>query len=289
MKTLNDERLRTRPLTGYGLGIEVRGVDLGSELPPATVQALRALWSEHAVLVVRDQQLDPPAFLRAAGIFGEILPQQLGKFSLPDYPLVGTISSRDLPVRDGKVHVRGENYHTDHSNFREPPIGTMLHAIELPSRGGDTQFVDVRAAHDDLPDELKARIAHLRSMHVYESSRSPRKMTALTPQQLAETASCSQPLVIAHPTSGRPALYLNTGRMEGIEGMPEDEGFALINRLYQHATQPCYEYRHQWQPGDFVLWDNRSVMHQANADFDPGEYRYLYRLMLKGDALKGLA
>ncbi len=288
MEMINQERLQTRPLTSYGLGIEVRGVDLGSELPESLAQTLRALWAEYGVLVVRNQQLAPPAFLHAAQIFGTILPQQLSKFSLPDYPLIGTISSRDLPVRDGKVHVRGENYHTDHSNFREPPIGTMLHAVELPSRGGDTQFVDVRAAYDDLPDELKSKISGLRSTHVYESSRSPRKMAALTSQQLAEAVSSSQPLVIVHPTNGRPALYLNTGRMEGIDGMPEDEGFALINHLYEHATQPRYEYRHRWQPGDFVLWDNRSVMHQANADFDPNEFRYLYRLMIKGDALKGL-
>src|SRR5690606_2645517 len=105
MNTPNPARLQTRPLTQHGLGIEVRGVDLGAELPAELAETLRALWSEHAVLVVRDQQLDPPGFLRAAGIFGEILPQQLGKFSLPDYPLVGTISSRDLPIRDGKLHV----------------------------------------------------------------------------------------------------------------------------------------------------------------------------------------
>ncbi|MGE8611761.1 MAG: TauD/TfdA dioxygenase family protein [Achromobacter veterisilvae] len=287
METLKEDHLMSRPLTGHGLGVEVRGVHLGGDLPDSVIETLRALWSEHAVLVVRDQQLDPPAFLRAAAIFGEILPQQLSKFSLPEYPLIGTISSRDLPVVDGKVHVRGENYHTDHSNFLEPPIGTMLHAIELPSYGGDTQFVDVRAAYDDLPEDLKARIAGLRSTHVYESSRSPRKMAELTPEQRAATASSSQPLVIQHPTNHRPALYLNTGRMEGIEGMSEDEGYALINYLYEHATQPRYEYRHRWQAGDFVLWDNRSVMHQANADFDPAEYRYLYRLMLKGDALKG--
>ena len=288
METLKEDRLQSRPLTDYGLGIEVRGVNLGGELPDSTVAALRALWSKHAVLVVRDQQLDPPAFLRAAQIFGEILPQQLAKFSLPGHPLIGTISSRDLPIVDGKIHVRGENYHTDHSNFSEPPIGTMLHAIELPSHGGDTQFVDVRAAYDDLSDELKSQIAELRSTHVYESSRSPRKMAELTPEQRAATASSIQPLVIRHPTNHRPALYLNTGRMEGVEGMPDDEAYALISYLYEHATQPRYEYRHRWQAGDFVLWDNRSVMHQANADFDPAEFRYLYRLMLKGDSLKGL-
>ncbi|GAA5233990.1 TauD/TfdA family dioxygenase [Verticiella sediminum] len=289
MKTMTRERMQTQTLTDHGLGIEIRGVDLGSDLPASVAQALRDLWHEHAVLVVREQRLDPAAFLRAAQIFGDILPQQLGKFSLPDYPLVGTISSRDLPTRDGKLHVRGENYHTDHSNFREPPMGTMLHAIELPSRGGDTQFVDVRLAYDELPEAMKARIATLRSTHVYESSRSPRKMAVLSPQERAEAAASSQPIVIVHPVSGRAALYLNTGRMEGIEGLPDDEAYALINALYQHATQPCYEYRHRWQPGDFVLWDNRSVMHQANADFDPQEFRYLYRLMLKGAPLRGLA
>ena len=74
--------------------------------------------------------------------------------------------------------------------------------------------------------------------------------------------------------------------MEGIEGMDADDGFALIDELYQHATQAKYEYRHQWRVGDMVIWDNRSVMHQANADYDPEAYRYLYRVMLQGDKLQ---
>jgi len=85
--------------------------------------------------------------------------------------------------------------------------------------------------------------------------------------------------------SGRPALYLNTGRMEGIEGLDPDEAFALINTLYAHATRPIYEYRHKWRAGDMVIWDNRSVMHQANADYEPEEFRFLYRVMLKGAKL----
>lgn len=267
------------------LGAEVTGIDLSQPLDARTRRALNDAWIEHAVLVIRDQHLNPPQFTAAAGLFGEILQQQLKQFMLPDHPLVGTISSRDLPLVDGKLHVRGENYHTDHSNFPAPPKATTLHAVSLPATGGDTQFVDVRAAYDDLPDEMKRKILPLRSAHVYESSHSPRKMAALSAEERAKVPQTVQPLVIRHPENGRFALYLNTGRMEGIEGMGGEEAFALIDRLYAHATQSKYEYRHRWQAGDMVIWDNRSVMHQANADYDPAEYRFLYRIMLKGAPL----
>jgi taurine dioxygenase len=238
------------------------------------------------VLVIRDQRLTAPQFADAARLFGDILVQQLKQFVLPDYPEVGTISSRDLPIRDGRLHVRGEEFHTDHSNYPAPPKATMLYAINLPDRGGDTQFVDVRAAYDDLDEATRRAIAGLHSRHVYESSRSTRKMAELTPEQRAAIPQALQPLVIRHPENGRPALYLNTGRMEGIAGMPDDAAHALIARLFAHATQPRYEYRHQWKPGDLVIWDNRSVMHQANADYDPTQLRYLYRIMLQGAPLQ---
>lgn len=274
-----------KPLTPI-LGAEVTGIDLAQPIDQETRRALHDAWISHAVLVIRDQNLTPPQFAEAARIFGDILEQQLKKFTLPDHPEVGTISSRDLPITDGKLHVRGENYHTDHSNFPAPPKATTLHAVALPEFGGDTQFVDVRAAFDDLPDATKRRLVTLHSPHVYESSQSPRKMAALSPEERAKVPQTVQPLVIRHPENGRSALYLNTGRMEGIEGMPPDEAFKLVDELYAHATQSKYEYRHQWRPGDMVIWDNRSVMHQANADYDPNEYRFLYRIMLKGAPLQ---
>jgi taurine dioxygenase len=267
------------------LGAEISGIDLSRPVDADTRRELNALFSRYAVLVFRDQPLTPPQFMQAAEIFGELMDQQIKKFVLPDYPLVGTNSTRDLPRKNGKLQVRGENYHTDHSNYREPPKATSLVAVEIPSYGGDTQFVEVRRAYADLPDAMKRKIATLRSMHVHESSHSPRSFAKLSPEEMANIPHVAQPIVIRHPVSGDPALYLNTGRMEGIEGMSSDEGFALINELYAHATQPTYEYRHQWRVGDMVIWDNRSVMHQANADYDPEEYRYLYRVMLKGDAL----
>jgi taurine dioxygenase len=266
-------------------GAEISGVDLSLPASPAIKESLNALLARYAVLIFREQSLTPPQFMAAAEIFGELMDQQLKKYVLPDYPMVGCNSTDDLPRKNGKLQVRGENYHTDHSNDRCPPKATTLHALQIPPTGGDTQFVDVRKAFDDLPDALKTTLHGLRSRHVHQSSRSPRDLTKLSPEDLAKIPTALQPLVIRHPGNGRPALYLNTGRMEGIEGMDPDAGFALIEKLYQHATDTRYEYRHKWRAGDMVIWDNQAVMHQANADYDPEQKRFLYRLMIKGVAL----
>ena len=269
-----------------GLGAEITGLDVSQAVSADTAAALNAALARHAVLVFRDQSMDPAQFTAAGELFGPLMPQQLKQFVLKDHPLVGYNSTHDLPRKNGKLQVRGENYHTDHSNEVSPPKATMLLAISLPSHGGDTQFVDVRQAFDDLPNEMQQRIHGLRSRHVHQSGRSPRSFAKLSGEALQAIPQTWQPLVIRHPDSGRAALYLNTGRMEGIEGMDDDAAHALIEQLYQHATHPRYEYRHVWRQGDMVIWDNRSVMHQANADYNPEELRYLYRLMVQGVPLQ---
>lgn len=277
-------RLTVTPIR-QNFGAVVSDIDLSTPVFHAEKQSLNDLLSQYAVLVFRDQSLTPPQFMAAAEIFGDLMDQQLKKYVLPDYPMVGCNSTDDLPRKNGKLQVRGENYHTDHSNERCPPKATTLHALQIPPTGGDTQFVDVRQAYDDLPAMKKETLKGLRSLHVHQSSRSPRDLTKLSPEDLAKIPTALQPLVIRHPGNGRPALYLNTGRMEGIEGMAPEAGFALIEDLYQHATHARYEYRHQWRKGDMVIWDNQAVMHQANADYDPEQKRFLYRLMIKGVAL----
>lgn len=266
-------------------GAEISGLNLSNPVSSEMKQRLNDLLAQYAVLVFRDQSLSPPQFMAAAEVFGELMDQQLKKYVLPDYPMVGCNSTDDLPRKNGKLQVRGENYHTDHSNERCPPKATTLHALQIPPTGGDTQFVDVRQAYDDLPDSLKDAVKGRFSLHVHQSSRSPRELTKLSPEDLAKIPTALQPLVIRHPGNGRPALYLNTGRMEGVEGMDPDEGYALIDQLYERATDPRYEYRHKWRAGDMVIWDNQAVMHQANADYDPEQKRFLYRLMVKGVAL----
>jgi taurine dioxygenase len=161
---------------------------------------------------------------------------------------------------------------------------TTLFAVQLPSSGGDTQYVNMHDAYDDLPEATKQKIDRLKAVHVYLSKYSPRSLGKISEESRSKLPPPGvHPLVRTHPENGRKALFLNPVRMESIVGMEDQDALALIDELMRHATQKKYEYRHKWRPGDWVLWDNRSVMHQANPDYDMRERRYLYRLMLKGE------
>jgi taurine dioxygenase len=264
-------------------GAEVRGLDLRRPVDAATRARLEAAFLAHSVLVFRDQRLSPQQMLAAAQLFGEVFPQHNPRFALPECPLVHYISNQDR-YPDGRRYIPGEGYHTDHSNAPCPPKATILHAVRLPRSGGDTQFVNMRLAYDELPEIMKRRIADLRAVHVYQSRHSARKLMELSREAKKEVPDAVvHPLVRTHPDSGRKAIYINPIRIEGILGMAEDEALALLAELFAHAIRPQFEYRHRWRDGDLVLWDNRCLLHKANGDYDMTEVRYLYRLMLKGD------
>jgi taurine dioxygenase len=272
-----------KPLSSH-TGAEIRGVDLTQPVDAALRARLNRAFVDHSVLVFRDQHLSPHHLLAAVQLFGEVFPQQDKKFSLPECPLIHYVSNQDT-YPDGRRYIPGEGYHTDHSNAVRPPKATVLHAVKLPDRGGDTQYVNMWRAYDELPDALKQRIAGLRAIHVYQSKYSARKLMTLSEEnRKAVPDAVLHPLVRTHPESGRKAIYLNPIRIEGIEGMPESEAMNLLYELLSHATQPQYEYRHQWRQGDMVMWDNRCLLHKANGDYDMGQVRYLYRIMLQGDA-----
>jgi taurine dioxygenase len=248
------------------------------------VQArLNRAFVDHSVLVFRDQHLTPQQLLQTVGLFGEPFPQHNSRFALPECPLVHYISNQDF-YPDGRRYIPGEGYHTDHSNARRPPKATILHAVNLPDRGGDTQYADMRLAYDELPQQTKRRLDGLKAIHVYQSRYSARKMMELSSESRSRVPDAvAHPIVRTHPESGRKAIYINPIRTEGIVGMPEEEALALLADLLEHATQPQYQYRHQWRPGDLIMWDNRSLLHKANGDYDMKQLRYLYRIMLQGD------
>ena len=269
------------PLTQH-TGAEVTGLDFTQPIASDHLTMLRRAFVDHHVLVVREQHFGPQEFKAAAQLFGELQPHDKRERHVPGHPGVDYVSNDE--IENGRRIIPGETFHTDHSNHPRPPKATTLFAVELPSSGGDTQYVNMHDAYDDLSEDMKRRIDGLKAVHVYLSKYSPRPLGHITEESRRNVpAPGIHPLVRTHPENGRKALFLNPVRMESILGMEDADALALIDALMRHATQKKYEYRHKWRHGDWVLWDNRSVMHQANPDYDMSERRYLYRLMLKGE------
>ena len=270
------------PLTAH-TGAEVSGLDFRKPIEPQDRDTLSRAFVNRHVLVIREQHFTPDQFKSAAELFGELQPHDKKEHHVPGHPDVSYVSNDEFV--NGRRIIPGETFHTDHSNHPRPPKATMLFAVALPSRGGDTQYVNMHSAYDGLPAETKQKIDGLKAVHVYLSKYSPRPLGHLTEESRQKLPPPGiHPLVRIHPENGRKALFLNPVRMESIVGMDDQAALALIDDLMRHATQKKYEYRHKWRHGDWVLWDNRSVMHQANPDYDMNERRYLYRLMLKGEA-----
>jgi len=274
--------MQIAPLSPH-TGAEVRGVDLARPVDAAVRTRLYETFVDRSVLVFRDQRLTPAQMLAAVRQFGEVFAQHNARFALPECPQIHYISNRDSHP-DGRRYIPGEGWHTDHSNAECPPKATVLHAVSLPAVGGDTQFANMHAAYAALPERMQRRLAGLAAVHVYQSRHSARRLVPLSPADRTRVpASVTHPLVRTHPESGRKAFYINPIRIDGIAGMAEAEALALLADLLEHATQPRFQYRHRWSPGDLVMWDNRSLLHKANGDYDMTQLRYLYRVMLQGD------
>ena len=270
-----------KPLSDH-TGVEVEGLDLTQPLSSETRERVYRAWLEHSVLVVRDQNLNPHELLAAAKQFGDPLHQHNTRFQLEECPEIHYISNQDK-YEDGRRYIPGSGYHTDHSNAANPPKATILHAKLLPKTGGDTQFVNMARAFETLDSDIQKRINGLKAEHVYQSSHSSRKLVGLTEQRKAEIEkSVSHPLIRTHDETARKAIYINPIRIERIIGMDDEEALPLLDYLLEHSIQIMHEYRHRWKVGDFVMWDNRVLLHKANPDYDMKEKRYLYRLMLQG-------
>ena len=268
-------------LTDHETGAEVRGLDLSQRIDDSLRREINQALARYHVLVFREQKLSPPEFAQAARNFGEIMLQQDRAKWVPGHPEISHLMPTE--IEPGRYLIDGEGFHTDHSWDPCPPKATALHPVALPATGGDTQFVNMHMAYDDLPQDTKRRIDGLRAMHTYSSKHRTREILALSEESAkALPPPSSHALVRTHPDNGRKFLYLNPVRMESIVGMDDAAALALIAELMAHATRQKFEYRQKWQPGDMVIWDNRSVMHKANGDYDMTK-RHMYRVMVKSD------
>jgi taurine dioxygenase len=266
------------------MAVAVTGIDLNQPADAATQAALRETLNRNLVLCIRGQNLAPPAFRDAMMRFGTpMLRKQLAHTE--ECAEVNIISSEDRDVLgDGKKIVNGASWHTDDSFMREPCSLTMLYGVVVPSRGGDTQFVNMHVAYEALSPEMKARIDGRQVIHKYQSSRQTNRVSKRPDTEMKAMPEATHPLVRTHPETGRKALYLNANRMEQVVGLDRAESDALLDRLITHAIEPRFQYRHAWRQGDIVIWDNRATMHKANADYPEGERRSMHRVIVAGDA-----
>jgi len=266
------------------LGTEATDIDLRRPITDTEFETLHAALVDTTVLVIRDQRLTPDDLVRFTKRFGDILVYTRAENAHHTHPNVLVLSNIR---RDGKLigsPASGRYWHTDGHFLEIPPSASLLYAVELPPRGGDTWFANMMTAYDALPDEVKARIEGLRVIISRVRSRPYNypDRPPVTEEQRAAWPDMPQPLVRTHPVGGRKALYVGGNVPWRIEGMEEAESTPLITMLQAHAIQPAFTYVHAWRPGDLLVWDNRSSLHKATAYDEGAHRRHMLRTAVAG-------
>ena len=276
-----------RPLAGR-VGAEIIGVDLRLPLHDEDFASIHRAHLDHHVLVFRDQRITPEQQIDFSRRFGVLQIHVLKQFLLTGHPeilIVSNIVENGQPVGLGDA---GKYWHSDLSYKELPSLGSMLHAQELPSEGGDTLFADMHRAWDTLPAALRQAVDGKQAVHSYTARYSEGRNAAnwrptLSAEQLAQVVTVTHPVVRTHPENGRKALFVSEGFTTHIVGLPADESRDLLQQLYAHSVRDEHVYRHQWQPHDMVFWDNRSLIHLA-AGCPDHLRRKLYRTTIQGNA-----
>ncbi|MDO9500161.1 TauD/TfdA family dioxygenase [Falsiroseomonas sp.] len=273
-----------------GVGATVRGVDLAQPLTDADFRTLLRALGTHGVLCAPDQSLEAPQLSTLGSRFGTLEHNVANMFHPPDHPEVMILSN---VVQDGMavgLNDAGQGWHTDMSYSNEIALANILHAKQVPVRNGrplgDTQFLDMHAAYEDLPAELKRRLEGRTAIHDFNKfwemmrQRPGSTRPALTEEQRRRKPPVSQPIFRTHPITGRRVLYCNPGYAMHIEGFDPAESDAMLDFLFKHQSQDKYLYSHSWTPGDVLMWDNIATTHNAVADYRADEPRYILRVQV---------
>lgn len=258
-----------RPLSD-ALGAEIRGLDLAQPIEDPTFAAIHRAHLEHLVLVFRDQSLTPAQQIAFSKRFGPLdaHPAQ-GSAHHPDYPEILVVSTKTENGKDIGLRNAGPQWHSDLCYRTRPALGSILYAIELPDRGGNTGFANMYKAYDALPRRLKESLDGKRA--IFTSKR--------------EGTNVSHPAIRTHPETGRKSIFVNPQLTTGIEGMNKADAMDLLAEVYAHCAEERFLYHHRWRPGDLAFWDNRCVLHIADHSRldDPSYNRHMHRTTIAGD------
>ncbi len=266
---------------GEAAGAEVRGLDMLAPWDEATTQAVSKAFVDNLVLVFRGQTLTPPQFMAFARNFGALQPHVAKKYRHPEAEDIVMMTNVDKDGKFDKVGAsRGVGWHSDLSYDQVPAKATLLHALELPARGGDTRFANMYMAYEAMPGDLKRRITGLKARFRY-GGRQGLSTGHLSAEDKAKPE-VIHPVVRRHPESGRPAVYINPYHTVAIDGMPRAESDALLDEVFAWCDRPEFQWRHRWRLGDTIIWENRSAVHTATMDYPLDQRRIFMRATVRG-------
>jgi alpha-ketoglutarate-dependent 2,4-dichlorophenoxyacetate dioxygenase len=279
--------LRVTALTA-SFAAQIDGVDIARPVDDRTWAEIRAAFEEHSVLVLRGARLDDDTQVAFSRRFGAL------EVTKSINPAAGTPFARqsNLDIKTGAVippddrrmvyQLANMLWHSDSSFKPVPSLCSLLSARIIPSEGGATEFASTRAAYPSLPEALKRRVEGAVAVHDFAWSRDQVRPGFFTEEERAVYPPVRHPVVRANPVNGRTSLFLGA-HASYIEGLPVDEGRALLVDLLEHVTQPPFRYRHEWTDADLVIWDNRCVLHRATPYDSTRHQRLLQRTTVSGD------
>ena len=258
------------------IGSEVGGIDLKEAQGDATIQALRDLLHDRAVLFFRDQHLSPEQQIKVTEFFGA--PRVYGDARMGSpYPGVGLIDS--IHEISGRV----DRWHADLTSQEKPITVRLLQAVTLPALGGDTIWASTEAAYDRLAEPLKRLAESLTAIHAV----TPITIPEWNDKQRASFHWTEHPVVRVHPQTGRRSLYVSPRFTPEIVGLRPHESAAVLKVFFDHITQPEHQVRFRWEPGSLAIWDNRSCLHYAVNDYGEGR-RIMHGTSVEGERPVGI-
>jgi len=268
----------------HALGAELHGIDIAGEPSNSEIDGICEALNTHHLILFPGRRLTPEQHIAFSRRLGELDDHSATPHDrLAGHPELLEITNKPKNGQPSQTRFTGRNWHSDYSYTGRPAAISMLYCTEKPPVGGDTMFCNMVGAYDELSDKMKGIVDDLQSVYDFNlvsgaAQRDPVKIAEL----LELNPPIAHPCVRIHPDSGKKALYVSE-RTSHFDGMTRAESAPIIEFLCRHATRPENVYRHNWQVGDLVCWDNRTTMHVALGDFDPAQPRHMLRTTGRGE------
>ncbi|WP_205696861.1 TauD/TfdA family dioxygenase [Conexibacter sp. SYSU D00693] len=290
-----DSKVTVHPVS-LALGARLEGVDLTQPIDEPDWAVVRQAFADHSLVIVRGQDITVDDQRRWAQGFSELdLPEGVSPLEMREHTSMFTLEGHPdtLALHNNADRRPGlDHWHTDNIGFVDPPSATVLYAKVTPALGGDTLFASMHLAFEALSRPMQVFLESLDAVHdMRQAFRNPMLEEALRKkgidpdEHFARHEPAVHPLVRTHPVTGRKALFLSAPHTTGIVGLSDKEARTLLQFLFHHCEDPAFQYRHVWQEGDVLVWDNRALQHLPVADYHPHE-RLMFRMSVSGDVVR---